>query len=185
MELTGQLRTSRGFRWHTLDNGCQPYAPAAFTPRKYSWYSFLLEADSTPGPRRDRKDFMSMRNPVAGIEPATFRFVAQHLNHCATAVPLELEVQNIRVYLTDPILYFSQYLASRNTNCTNTHKCQRIARKKRCLSTERKKPIQHNEDEDGGKWSTVIPLKFRQTLGLFGWKKKVIKLCVIIKHVLV
>ena len=24
---------------------------------------------------------------LAGIEPATFRFVAQHLNHCATAVP--------------------------------------------------------------------------------------------------
>jgi len=23
----------------------------------------------------------------AGIEPTTFRFVAQHLNHCATAVP--------------------------------------------------------------------------------------------------
>ena len=23
-----------------------------------------------------------------GIEPATFRFEAQHLNHCATAVPL-------------------------------------------------------------------------------------------------
>ena len=23
----------------------------------------------------------------SGIEPATFRFVAQHLNHCATAVP--------------------------------------------------------------------------------------------------
>ena len=29
--------------------GCQPYAPAAFTPRKYSWYLFLLEAESTPG----------------------------------------------------------------------------------------------------------------------------------------
>jgi hypothetical protein len=28
--------------------GCQPYAPAAFTPRKYSCYSFLLEAESTP-----------------------------------------------------------------------------------------------------------------------------------------
>ena len=26
---------------------------------------------------------------LAGIEPATFRFVAQHLNCCATAVPLE------------------------------------------------------------------------------------------------
>ena len=24
----------------------------------------------------------------SGIEPATFRFVAQHLNHCATAVPV-------------------------------------------------------------------------------------------------
>ena len=23
----------------------------------------------------------------SGIEPATFRFVAQHLNHCATEVP--------------------------------------------------------------------------------------------------
>jgi len=32
---------------------------------------------------------MSMKNPLtpAGIEPATFRFVAQNLNHCATAVP--------------------------------------------------------------------------------------------------
>jgi len=30
--------------------GCQTYAPAAFTPRKYSWYSFLLEAELTPGP---------------------------------------------------------------------------------------------------------------------------------------
>ena len=31
-----------------------------------------------------------MKNPLtpAGIEPATFRFVAQHLNYCATAVPL-------------------------------------------------------------------------------------------------
>jgi len=25
---------------------------------------------------------------LAGIEPATFRFVAQHLNHCATAVEI-------------------------------------------------------------------------------------------------
>jgi len=29
-----------------------------------------------------------MKNALtAGIEPATFRFVTQHLNHCATAVP--------------------------------------------------------------------------------------------------
>jgi len=29
----------------------------------------------------------------SGIEPAAFRFVAQHLNHCATAVPLPQYVQ--------------------------------------------------------------------------------------------
>ena len=31
---------------------------------------------------------MSMKSPLtpAGIEPATFRFVAQHFKHCATAV---------------------------------------------------------------------------------------------------
>ena len=32
------------------------------------------------------------------IEPANFRFVAQHLNHCATAVPtLKCYVYNIKV----------------------------------------------------------------------------------------
>jgi len=32
---------------------------------------------------------MSMKNPMtpAGIETATLRFVAQNLNHCATAIP--------------------------------------------------------------------------------------------------
>jgi len=36
-----------------------------------------------------------MKNPVtpAGIEPVTFRFVAQHLNHCATAVPHVAEIR--------------------------------------------------------------------------------------------
>ena len=31
----------------------------------------------------------------AGIEPATFRFVAQHLNHWATAVPQDISVLNV------------------------------------------------------------------------------------------
>jgi len=37
-----------------------------------------------------------MKNPLtpAGIEPATFRFVAQHLNYCATAVPLYIYIYN-------------------------------------------------------------------------------------------
>ena len=36
-----------------------------------------------------------MKNSLkpAGIEPATFRFVAQHLNHCAIAVPRSSEVK--------------------------------------------------------------------------------------------
>jgi len=34
-------------------------------------------------------DFMSVKNPLTpvGIEPATFRIVAQHLHHCAIAQP--------------------------------------------------------------------------------------------------
>jgi len=28
-------------------------------PRKYSWYSFLLDAESTPKPQRNRRDFMT------------------------------------------------------------------------------------------------------------------------------
>ena len=49
----------------TAQDGCKfvkPYAPAAFTLKKYSWYSFLLEAASTPGPQCDRKYFISMKN---------------------------------------------------------------------------------------------------------------------------
>jgi len=30
-----------------------------FTLRKYTWYSFLLEAESTPGPQCDRKDYVT------------------------------------------------------------------------------------------------------------------------------
>jgi len=54
------LEWSRGFqevkipRFHDKGTGwcqgCQPYAPATFNPRKYTWYSFLLEAGSTPRP---------------------------------------------------------------------------------------------------------------------------------------
>jgi len=38
---------------------------------------------------------MSMKNQMtlAGIELATFRFVAQHFNHCAAAVPIFCEIK--------------------------------------------------------------------------------------------
>jgi len=66
----------------------QPHLP----PRKYSWYLFLLEVETTLGTYCDPKDFISMKYPLNGIEPATFRFVAQHLNHCPTACPNWLAV---------------------------------------------------------------------------------------------
>jgi len=42
-----------------------------------------------------------MKNALtpAGIEPATFRFVAQHLSHCATAVP-QLNPYNMQIITT-------------------------------------------------------------------------------------
>jgi len=44
---------------------------------------------------------MSIKNPLppAGIEPAAFRFVAQHLSHCATAVPHYCVVRTEILYI--------------------------------------------------------------------------------------
>jgi hypothetical protein len=51
------FKTFGTWRWQD----CQPYAPAAFTPRKYTWYTFLLEAESIPGSSRGRKDCCMLR----------------------------------------------------------------------------------------------------------------------------
>ena len=70
--------------------GCQRHTQAAFTPRKYSWYSFLLEAELTPGDivRSEGYYVNEKSTDTAGIEPATFQIVAQLLKHCTTAVPI-------------------------------------------------------------------------------------------------
>jgi len=52
---------------HEGGKGWQLYAPAAFTPRKYSWYSFLLEAELTPGHSAAGR-IKSMKNPNDHIE---------------------------------------------------------------------------------------------------------------------
>ena len=41
----------------------------------------------------------------AGVEPVTFRFVAQHLNHCATAVPI-----NVVEYLRHVSLHYAIFV---------------------------------------------------------------------------
>ena len=47
---------------------------------KCSWYSFLLEAESTPGPKYDRKDFRSLKNSTD-----TSWDLTSHLPICSTA----------------------------------------------------------------------------------------------------
>jgi hypothetical protein len=42
--------------------GCQPHAPAAFTPRKCSCYSFSLGAESTPGHWWGRKEYVNKKS---------------------------------------------------------------------------------------------------------------------------
>ena len=55
-------------------------------PQEYSWYSFSLGAESTPGAMVWLEGNMSLKNPVTtpGIDPGTVRLVAQRLKHCAT-----------------------------------------------------------------------------------------------------
>jgi len=56
LRLTDFMTTAQdGGRFSALRTG-------RLYPKKCSWYSFLLEAESTPGPVCDRKDFMSMKH---------------------------------------------------------------------------------------------------------------------------
>jgi hypothetical protein len=43
---TFSRQSAHRWRW-----GCRPKAPGTLYPQEDSWYSFLLEAESTPGPR--------------------------------------------------------------------------------------------------------------------------------------
>jgi hypothetical protein len=54
-------RDSQVFRQSAHEGGkvVSPTHRPPLPPRKYSWYSFLLEAESTPGPYCDRKDYVN------------------------------------------------------------------------------------------------------------------------------
>jgi len=49
---------------------------------------------------------------LVGVEPATFRFVAQYLNHCATADPGR--PSGLRFYDNEPVESGNQYLSNKN-----------------------------------------------------------------------
>ena len=55
---------------------------------------------------------MSMKNPVTpvGIEPEAFRFVAQDLNNCATAVPRSEDNtgSNLKEIVSEAVHYFHE-----------------------------------------------------------------------------
>jgi hypothetical protein len=75
-EFSGRLRFPD---FMTIDTwrqqGCQP-------SRKYSWYSFLLEAESPQRPECGQKDYVNEKFQwnYLGPNPSTFSFVTQCLN---------------------------------------------------------------------------------------------------------
>ena len=58
----GSSGSQISWQWHRMVVRLSALHTGRLYPRKCSWYSFLLEAESTPGPQCDPKDFMSMKN---------------------------------------------------------------------------------------------------------------------------
>ena len=68
----------------------QPHAPAAFTPRKCTWYSFSLGAESTPGPWYGQKEYVTEKSsditgnwsrdrPTNNTAPSPLHYPGPHL----------------------------------------------------------------------------------------------------------
>ena len=69
-----------------------------YPPRQDSLYSFMLEAESTPGPQCTQKDYVNVKFQLhQGNEPATFQLVARCLNQLHHHMPQEL-VSTVNIY---------------------------------------------------------------------------------------
>jgi hypothetical protein len=75
------FKTVSTWRWQA----CKPYAPAAFTHRKCSWYWFLLRGWVDPRAIVQLEGKYQWKFPMTplGIDPATFQFVARCLLLCS------------------------------------------------------------------------------------------------------
>jgi hypothetical protein len=69
------------------DNRLSVLRTGRLYPRKYSWYSYLLDAESNPG--LEGLCQWKIAITPSGIEPATLQFVAQCLNQLRHRVPHE------------------------------------------------------------------------------------------------
>jgi hypothetical protein len=96
--------------------------------RNYSWYSFLLETESTPGLKCDRKGYVSEKIPMTPyrIEPATFRLVVQCLNQRKKRKYLALNVSTLHINKKNVTLWHD-FCVPIQQDCIN---CSQLGTKK-------------------------------------------------------